>query len=285
MYENIYAPLPDPGAYLARIGLNPEDYDRRRHPELPASPSEYSMPHTKESLDKLVYGNLFNIPFETLDVYDLRREVSLEIPDLFEKIVARKRGGYCFELNGLFYALLQSLGFDCYPIAVRILFEGDFPAVGHRSTIVTLPDGKRCVCDVGFGGPTPVGALYLDETEWQTSGQLTFRYEKLENGLFRFVRLCDDGSIQALQKFSDQPYELIDFIPLNVYMSRGDTARFNNERVLNLMRPQGSAAMINDTLRLHDNEVITEIELRTPEERKEAYIKVFNIPAESLTEF
>lgn len=284
MFENVYAPIPDAGAFLARIGLNPDDYKKSLHPELPDSPSEYSMPHVKESLDLLVESCLYNIPFDTLDIYDLHQEISIEIPDIYDKIVVRGRGGYCFEENGLLFAELQALGFDCYPICVRILFEGMCPAPGHRATVVILPDGKRCIVDVGFGGPAPITALYLDETGWQKSGKLTFRYEKLENGLYYYCRLCEDGSEQPLMKFSDQPMELIDFVPLNVYMSRGKTSRFNNERVMNILRPEGSIGMINDTLRIHINGEVTEIELDTPEKRKEAYTKYFGIPAEALTE-
>ena len=74
----------------------------------------------------------------------------------------------------------------------------------------------------------------------------------------------------------------MDFVALGVYMSRGDNARFRNERVLNILRENGSAAIQDDTLRLHN--VLTEIELKTAAERKAAYIKYFGMPEESLTE-
>ena len=67
-------------------------------------------------------------------------------------------------------------------------------------------------------------------------------------------------------------------------MSRGDNARFRNERVLNILRENGSAAIQDDTLRLHNDGVLTEIELKTAAERKAAYIKYFGMPEESLTE-
>ena len=150
MYEGVFSPIPDPGAYLARIGLEPDDYRKALHPELPDSPSAFSARHSKDALDVLVRAHLMSVPFEDLDIYELGREVSLEIGDVFDKIVRRRRGGFCFELNGLFCALLEALGFECRAIAVRVLFEGEFPPIGHRSTIVTLADGKRVVCDVGF---------------------------------------------------------------------------------------------------------------------------------------
>lgn len=285
MYKQYYAPLPDPGAYLARIGLNPDDYRKSLHPELPASPSEYSAPHTKEALDTLVKAQLYHVPFETLDTYDLHREVSLAIADIFEKIVVRRRGGYCFELNGLFFALVESLGFECFPVACRVLFEGEFPTIGHRNNIAILEDGKRVTFDVGFGGPAPIGALYLDCDQPQTSGKFTFRIDRSgRNGAFRQVVFNKDGSESPLLMFTDQRFEQVDFVALSAYMTLHINARFRNERVLNLLREQGSVAMINNTLRIHDDGVLTEIELKTPEERKRAYIEYFGMPAESLTE-
>ena len=162
MLQDLYAPLPDTATYLRRIGVTPDAWDRRVHPELPPSPTHYSVPHTKAALDSLITAHLHHVPFENLDVYDLGREVSLEIPALFEKVVVRRRGGYCFELNALFFALLESLGFRGYPIAQRVLSEGDFPPLCHRSAVITLEGGARVLCDVGYGGPSPVSTLYLD---------------------------------------------------------------------------------------------------------------------------
>ena len=67
MIKGLYALPPDVGAYLARIGLAPEDFRRAMHPELPPSPTDYSIPHTKESLDLLVHAHLFHVPFENID--------------------------------------------------------------------------------------------------------------------------------------------------------------------------------------------------------------------------
>lgn len=271
MYEKIYAQLPDAGKYLERIGLD--------------AALAKNTPLTKQTLDTLVYAHLHTVPFESLDVFDLGKEVSLEIPDLFHKIVTQRRGGFCFELNGLFFSLLQSLGFNCYPIAVRILFEGDCPAVGHRATIVILPDGKRVICDVGFGGPCPVTAMDFEEQGDQVSGNKTFRFEKDERGLYKMSWVQENGELMPLHRFSDKPFELIDFIALSAYMSRGENARFRHERVLNLLTEKGSYSMINDVLTVREDGIDHEFILKTPEERKQAYLKYFGIPKESLEDF
>ncbi|MCD8249854.1 MAG: arylamine N-acetyltransferase [Lachnospiraceae bacterium] len=78
----------------------------------------------EEYLSKLVRAHLEQIPFEDIDVYDFHKIPDLSEDALFEKLIVRKRGGYCFELNGLFLRLLQALGYEAYPVAVRITKTG-----------------------------------------------------------------------------------------------------------------------------------------------------------------
>lgn len=283
MIKGLYALPPDVGAYLARIGLAPEDYRRAMHPELPLSPSDYSVPHTKESLDCLVHAHLFHIPFENIDGYDLHQEVSLEIPDIFDKIVTRRRGGYCFELNALFSALLEALGFSCYAVGQRVLREGVFPPLCHRATVVTLPQSQeRVLCDVGFGGPSPVTALYLDRPEVQTSGVLRFRFDtEPVRGLRRTI-LVEEAGETPLVVFSDVPVDPVDFVPVNTYMTYHAKSRFYNNRVMNLMCPGGSVAVDNDVLRLHENGVLEERPLPDRAALKQACIDYFGMNAEAL---
>ncbi|MCD7982205.1 MAG: arylamine N-acetyltransferase [Clostridiales bacterium] len=118
---------------------------------------------SKETLDALVYSHQCAIPFENIDVYDFHREIPLDEVSLFEKMVTRKRGGYCFETNGFFCRMLQSIGFDARPCLCRVMFglrrpEENF--IDHRATIVAL-DGQRYFCEAGIGGAMPPGALQL----------------------------------------------------------------------------------------------------------------------------
>ena len=284
MYKQYYAPLPDPGAYLARIGLNPDDYRKSLHPELPASPSEYSAPHTKEALDTLVKAQLYHVPFEALDAYDLHREVSLAIADIFEKIVVRRRGGYCFELNGLFFALVESLGFECFPVACRVLFEGEFPTIGHRNNIAILEDGKRVTFDVGYGGPAPVTALDLDKTGLQTSGAHTFRIFRDDCGAYHLQLVRPEGE-QPILHFTDAPFDPMDFVPANFFAARHEGGRFSSLRVLSLIRPDGRVTMEGDTLRIRKNGTLTEATLSTAADRVAAYTGHFGMPPESVAVF
>ncbi|XP_062993706.1 arylamine N-acetyltransferase, pineal gland isozyme NAT-10-like [Elgaria multicarinata webbii] len=105
-----------------------------------------------EVLRHLHRCHLLSVPFESLSIHS-EEPISLELPLLYEKIVRRHRGGFCFELNGLFLWLLQALGFDARAMAgrVRNRFTGRYgPPLDHMVILVHL-DGRRLLCDVGFG--------------------------------------------------------------------------------------------------------------------------------------
>jgi N-hydroxyarylamine O-acetyltransferase len=258
MFEEYNAPLPDKKLYLDRLGL--PDASR---PDL-------------ETLNKLILAQLRSVPFENLDVYDAETGIELEIEALFEKIVVRRRGGYCFELNALFMSLLKALGYDCHPVMVRVVWmaTGAMP-ISHRAGIVTI-DGVRYFCDVGFGGPAPNSALKLDESGAQQSGANSFIFEKAPDGDFVIYRLTEAGREQLL-KFDDRPCENIDFLGPNEYQSKNKRSGFKMTRMLNIARENGSASINNNILRIHKDGQVEETTLDTEEKLREALRAQFGI--------
>ena len=144
-------------AYLERIG-----YDGS--PECSA-----------ENLARLLRCHLEQVPFENLDFFDDPKELPLDVDSLFDKIVTRRRGGVCCELNTLFGKLLSAMGYECYPVLVRIVMPGPPVSMISHQGIVARVDGKKYYCDVGFGGPGPKGALALDEEPVQVVDGERFR--------------------------------------------------------------------------------------------------------------
>ena len=123
---------------------------------------------THAFLDELIVAHHFHVPFENLDVYDFHRVPLLGVDNLFDKIVTRHRGGYCFEMNGLFFALLKELGFDIWPCLFRINPHGEWGPANHRGTIVRI-DGQLHYVDVGMGGAMPPFALPLEASATASS--------------------------------------------------------------------------------------------------------------------
>ncbi|MFB6119035.1 arylamine N-acetyltransferase [Halosegnis sp.] len=143
----------DPDAYLERLGLA----DRER-------------PSDIKTLTRLVRAHALTVPFETLAVTGDPHGphegagVSLDPANCYEKVVGRGRGGFCYELNGLFGWLLDTLGYDVDRVAAMVFDDdGDpSPPANHLSNVVALD--RRYLVDVGTGGPRPRGPVPLDGT-------------------------------------------------------------------------------------------------------------------------
>jgi N-hydroxyarylamine O-acetyltransferase len=142
----------DLDAYLARI-----DYRGPRRPTL-------------DVLNALTAAHVRSIPFENLDVL-LGRPIELDAESLFRKLVTSRRGGYCFEQNGLFLQVLGQLGFDARPLSARVRLQRprDFvPPRTHMFLRVDV-DGEPWLTDVGVGAASLTSAIRLQEGEQPTA--------------------------------------------------------------------------------------------------------------------
>ena len=124
----------DTDAYLERLGMS-------------AAPEP-----TVEGLAALHRAQAFTIPFENFDIL-LERGISLAPAALFDKLVRRQRGGYCFELNGLFLEALRAFGFEVRPLLGRVHIMGAPTGRSHQVSLVRF-GGEDWIADVGFGAAT-----------------------------------------------------------------------------------------------------------------------------------
>lgn len=199
-----------------------------------------------QSLMALTRAHLKQVPFEVLEMTEAHTEPSLEPEALFEKIVTNRRGGYCFELNKLFYLLLQALGFDCYPVGVRVLMGRPEPrAISHRG-IVACFGGEKWYCDVGFGGQGPKGILRLEDSGIQTLTYESFQVLREEDGSYCIVHL--DGEQQTrMLKFRDELWLDVDFALLNGYYANHSRSPFIQRKILYLCNSEGWISLVGDT--------------------------------------
>ncbi len=215
MYEDFYVNIPDTDAFLRRIHLDPAE-----------------IKPDKESLNKILYNHHRYVPFDNLNVWANAEEPPLSVPALFDKIVNRRRGGYCFEMNGHLEAALRSLGFECYCVQVRITKGRDFlPPCRHRS-VVTVIDGKKHFCDVGLG------FIFFPEAA-EFNGDFTrFGYKAVcEDGICRVMVRKPDGEEEIL-RFADEPMLPIDFINPNTACSIDPNSTFRTRLSLVIMTPE-----------------------------------------------
>ena len=195
---------------------------------------------SEENLDHLIVCHLNTVPFENIDVIDFGQVPDLDEEKLYEKIVTRRRGGYCFELNRLFGRLLEGLGYSVYPVAVRVVWNRDWiPALSHMALIVEL-DHTKYFCDVGFGGPGPKGLLRLCAAQ-QINGE-TYRVETAEDGDY-LIEWLHKGKWEQVLRFEDRAVREVDFQLLNFYCAKNKAVLFARSRVVNLCTPKGSKAL------------------------------------------
>ena len=238
-FEGLYAPLRDVTGYLERIGIRE------------------SIAPNRENLDRLVYAHLTHVPYENL-VYCIEHKVpDLTTEGLYEKIVMDHRGGYCFELNGLFFTLLQALGYQVYPVACRMRL-GDFHPIGHRATIVTI-DGAKFFVDVGASGAAGLYALPYD-------GITAAGYYITRSNQATEVRKKEGDTDKLLITYMDYPFEPVDFIPLNYYTSEGPAGQERCNPIVNLTTEHGAISIDNHTFKRRVDGVETTVTIETEEQ-------------------
>jgi N-hydroxyarylamine O-acetyltransferase len=189
----------DVDSYLKRIG-----YSGARTPTL----------ETLRSLQEL---HPLAIPFENLDTL-ARRPVRLDVQSLERKLVRSRRGGYCFEQNLLFKHALGALGFEVTALAARVLWErpaGEVRARTHMVLLVAL-EGRRYLCDVGFGGLTQTAPLELVPDIEQATPHETFRVLRTPSDFAVEARVR--GAWKPLYRFDLQEQLQVDIELLNHYV-------------------------------------------------------------------
>jgi N-hydroxyarylamine O-acetyltransferase len=102
-----------------------------------------------ETITDMMRCQLFTVPFENLDV-QAKKVVSMIPEEIVGKILHKRRGGYCYEVNGLFAMALQAMGVPYQFVAARPMFYPVKRPKTHMALVLTL-DGVRWLCDLGFG--------------------------------------------------------------------------------------------------------------------------------------
>lgn len=256
MYEELYTPLPDSGAYLRRIGLP----DTRLAPSL-------------AYLEQLVQAQLTHIPFDAMDVWGRGDCPSLAIQDLYDKIVVRRRGGYCFELNSLFCSFLKSLGFDAYLVIATLVAGWDFiPPPAHCAVVCRL-DGEKYLCDVGYGGPVPNGAVPFD-------GSPAHGYRVLEADGYQVLELLEGEKPGRVMLFHDVPALPVELIPLNFHVSQREDSFFQAFLNVNIRYPDGAASIFGRRFHLHRGARREERELTDLDDLRSVLETCFGIPGD-----
>lgn len=208
------------------------------------------------TLAALMRRQLFSVPFENLDV-QAGRVVSLAPEDIVDKILARGRGGYCYEVNGLFAMALQALGIPYRFVAARPMFYPVRRPKTHMALVARV-EGADWLCDLGFGSygiRAPLNLVDLDREVRQDMD--AFRLSRAEGGEY-LLQARAAGQWQNQYGFDLSPQEWIDFAPANYLNSTHPDAIFVQKRVVVLHAESGRSILVGNTLKVVAADAVTE---------------------------
>jgi N-hydroxyarylamine O-acetyltransferase len=230
---------------------------------------------TAETLRRLHVAHLRAVPFENLSIH-AGEPVVLEDAALFEKVVARRRGGFCYELNGLFAALLSALGFEVEMLSAGVAKpSGEFgPDFDHMALLVKLEE--RRLADVGFGDSF-VEPLLLDERGEQRQGDRSFRIAEDSDRLTLFKKEAG-GDWVAQYRFGLTPRAYADYAEMCHFQQTSPESHFTRGRVCTRLTPEGGRVTLSG-LRLIETDAggRRERELSGEEEYAEALREHFGV--------
>ena len=218
------------------------------------------------------------ISFEGFSPF-IGEEVKLDTESLQEKLVARGRGGYCFEQNVLFWRVLQAIGFQVTGLGgrVRLNWPEDFiTPLGHMLLLVTLPEG-RYVADVGFGGLTLTGALRLEIGSAQRTPHEQARI--LESDGIHSVQVKLGPDWKTLYKFDLRQMFMPDYEMFNWYYAAHPQSPFVSGIILARPEQGRRHALRNTRYSVHDLKGETQTRyLSSVEEFRTVVREAFRVP-------
>lgn len=210
--------MTDVQSYLARVGYKG-----------PTSP-------TLETLRAIHYAHLLTVPFENLDIA-LGQKIVLDEDLFIRKITERRRGGFCYELNGAFAALLQALGFRVTLLSARVARRdgGESPEFDHLTLRVDLDEAW--LADVGFG-ESFLEPLRIKPGVEQTDRAGTFRTVERDERLL-LEKKQTDGSWKRQYSFTFQSRRLQEFAGMCQYHQRSPQSHFTQNKICSRATPEG----------------------------------------------
>jgi N-hydroxyarylamine O-acetyltransferase len=227
------------GAYLDRIG-----FDGLRPPVPDAA-----------TLRALHRAHLLTVPFENLDIH-IGRPIVLDLAALERKLVGERRGGFCYELNGMFAALLRQLGYEVELLQARVRKaegEGFGPPFDHLLLRVRCQDAPRpWLADVGFGDSF-MEPLRLEAGLEQAEVTGRWRIDAVDGDLELRRRPSGADRWDPEHRFGSYAHELGSFAAMCRYHQTSPKSPFTKRRVCSLATPTGRLTLRDDRLIVTDS--------------------------------
>ncbi|SDX15165.1 arylamine N-acetyltransferase [Paenibacillus sp. CF384] len=250
---------PEVAAYLDRIGY------------------QGPLDGSAAALADLQECHLHAVPYENLDIMN-GRPLSLQIDSLMDKIIHRRRGGYCFELNALFGWLLRELGYPVTDFVARFWRDVDtLPPKRRHHVLKVEAEGRTYLVDVGVGGIVPRRPIELVEKLEQTQGDEVYRMERdSEFGWF----LCEwkRGAWSRIYSFTEEPQLAGDYEFATFWCENAPDSVFRKAPILAIRTKEGRNTVAGEEFRIFAGEGAPVVfHAGTKSEFDEALAKYFGI--------
>ncbi len=221
----------DKDLYLSRIG-----FEGRARP-------------TRETLMALARCHLETVPFENFDIH-LGVAIRLDAPSLYRKIVRRQRGGFCYELNGLFAWLLREVGFSVDMLSARVVRSRGVGEEFDHLALRVWCEGMPYLVDVGFGDGSTL-PIVLRAGEQHRLGGVSYALRAVQG---RDDELLYDatlpGGVRKRYELSLKTREVEDFLAMSEHHQTSPDSWFTGARVCVLHTPRGVVSIVDGTYKV-----------------------------------
>lgn len=208
------------------------------------------------TLTQLVQKQLRSIPFENTEV-QAGRIPSMVPEEIVDKVLVHKRGGYCYEINGVFAMALTAIGFEWYFAGARPMFYPMRRPKTHMVVIVRF-EGRDYLCDTGFGGYALRAPMEIMKGEAVQDGD-RFHMELIDGEYV--VSSLVQGEWQRQYGFALQPQEWIEFSLANHFNATHPDTIFTQKKLAIMQTPKGRKILVDNQLKLIENGEVTCLEV------------------------
>ncbi len=218
--------------------------------------------------------HLLSIPFENLDIH-WKIPIILDSDKFYQKIIEQKRGGFCYELNGLFYELLNKIGYKSKIISARVSNgRGGFGEEYDHLAILTEIDGEEYLTDVGFGDFIAEPVQFVLDLE-QKDANRTYLLKKIDKEYFEVLKKVENDWISEYI-FRNLERDLSEFTEMcNFHQS--SKSHFAKGKVCSMLTESGRKTLTDKKFIQNENGEKIEFEINSEKEFTEVLEKEFGI--------
>ncbi|SDE25158.1 N-hydroxyarylamine O-acetyltransferase [Paenibacillus sp. UNCCL117] len=252
---------PEVSAYLDRIGFK-------------GTPDR-----SLSTLEELQECHLHAVPYENLDIVR-GTPLSLQLDDLIGKIIHRRRGGYCFELNALFGWLLRELGFEVTDYVARFWRDEPNPPPMRRHHVLRVQaDNRDYLCDVGVGGIVPRRPILMEEGLEQQQGEECYRLDRDAEYGWLLTELYH-GQWRRIYSFTEERQLPKDFIMASYWCEHSPDSVFRAGPIVAIRTREGRHTLAGQEFRLFTAQGVQTFVPGSQEEYEEALRTYFGLELE-----